>query len=105
MLFNHGFDQRGAVVPLQGGLQCFANVGAPLHPEALDAVGGGEFDEVGISIEIHAGKAIFIEEVLPLANHTEIAVVHHQDLMGSLLTAAVASSHRVIWKDPSPTTV
>jgi hypothetical protein len=52
--------------------------------EAFDAVGFAELDEVGVAEQIDAAFAVVEEELLPLADHAEVAVVEDDDLDGSL---------------------
>src|SRR5215217_6156394 len=52
----------------------------PLHPEGL-----GELGPVGARAHLDRGIAAVPEELLPLANHAEVAVVHQEDLDRDLM--------------------
>ncbi len=67
-----GRRERGAQVLDERGL-----VG---QADARAAVGLGELDEVGPLPHVDGRVALLPEELLPLADHAEVAVVHHDDL-------------------------
>ncbi len=48
--------------------------------KALDAVGLTQLHKVGVADQINAAFAILKEQLLPLADHAEVAVVEDEDL-------------------------
>ena len=80
MLFNNSLDDTGAFIPFQCGFQCLSDVGTAFYPETLQTVGRSQFNKIGIPLQFDAGEPVFIEHMLPLSHHSEIAVVHDEYL-------------------------
>jgi hypothetical protein len=55
-----------------------------------------------VGAELGLAVALGVEEVLPLPDHAEVAVVDDGDLDRIASRVQVASSWLVIWKQPSP---
>src|SRR5260370_30385136 len=51
-----------------------------LDRAAFEPIGAGQFFGVGETIEGGRAESIVIEQLLPLADHSEIAIVHDDDL-------------------------
>ncbi len=77
-----GVDQTGPLIVIQSLLQGAAHVGWSLDVEALYPVGGGKFDEVGVTFKVHPAFAVFKEKLLPLTDHAEVVVVEDQYFKG-----------------------
>ena len=73
-------NDHGPIRVRQGLLENPGHVTAPPDPKRLASVALGELHEVRIADQVHAGKAVFPEQVLPLAHHAEEAVVDDEDL-------------------------
>jgi hypothetical protein len=80
-----GLDDAGAVVVVEGLLEDAGDIGRAADVEAFDAVGFAELDEVRVAEQIDAAFAVVEEQLLPLADHAEVAVVEDDDLDGQLV--------------------
>ena len=80
-----GLDDAGTVVIVEGLLEDAGDIGRAADVEAFDAVGFAEFDEVGVAEQIDAAFAVVEEQLLPLADHAEVAVVEDDDFDGQLV--------------------
>ena len=59
-----------------------------LEPQARRPVGLRELDEVRVLAHVHVGVAAVPEQLLPLADHAQVAVVHDEDLDADALLGA-----------------
>jgi hypothetical protein len=85
VLVDFRIDDARAVPVRQGFLEHPPQVRRALDPEPLGSVGLGDLHEVRVAHEVHAGEAVLVEQVLPLPDHAEVAVVDDHDLHRELV--------------------
>ena len=86
---NHGIDvlfrvdhqvHDAGFLGAENLLEGFRGVLGRLRPEALDAVGLGQLDEIGLGGDGRGSVALLEEQVLPLLDHAQELVVEDDDL-------------------------
>ena len=84
-LVTFGVDEAGPLIVVESLLQGAPHISGSLDVEALDAVGGGQFDKIGIALQVDTALAVVKEEFLPLPDHSEVVVVENENLEWQLV--------------------